>query len=479
MASFQARTASGVERLAGAYRVADRRQVVGRQVHLDEGAEHRRRRAHRRDAVFGEQPQMGVGVEARGRIVEHHGRAELPLAEQLAPGRLGPTGVAHRPVQVVLVKVVPVAGGQRVGDGVAVVPRHQLREGRGAGGEIGQHRLVAAGRLDRAAVEPVARRRAGGLAMDPVAVRHPDHDNPLQRRALVAHRLDLRDMVGGDDGKARPRPVDAVFDILGLQQVGAGHGDDAQLDAADHGLVPGRNPRDHHEGEVALGRADAAQHVREAVRGRREVGKTVARLLARIGINVDEGGLVPLRGPAVDQVEPEIVEFRRWQPDAVGKRGRVIGQFDIAGHGGSGRLGEDSRFWWPAARTESSRDGVRQCLGRAAEINLLVVTVESAVIILPPLQRIPLRNPDTGESGGGNGPAADGRRMGDGWGFRNVMKCHVPSRFVAAGLSPFTAGRLGQTILYTMFFFTRPSVRSRTAGPDSANRARRRRILFI
>ena len=29
---------------------------------------------------------------------------------------------------------------------------------------------------------------------------------------------------------------------------------------------------------------------------------------------------------------------------------------------------------------------------------------------------------------------------------------------------------LGQTILYTMFFCTRPSVRSRTAGPDSANR---------
>ena len=36
------------------------------------------------------------------------------------------------------------------------------------------------------------------------------------------------------------------------------------------------------------------------------------------------------------------------------------------------------------------------------------------------------------------------------------MKCHVPSRFVAAGLSPFTAGGLGQTILYTMFFLHPP-----------------------
>ena len=256
------------------------------------------------------------------RIVEHHRRAELPLAEQLAPSGLGPAGVAHRPVQVVLAKVVPVAGGQRVGDGVAVVPRHQLREGRGAGGEIGQHRLVAAGRLDRAAVEPVARRRAGGLAMDPVAVRRADRDHPLQGRAFVAHRLDLRDMVGGDDGQAGARLVDAVFDILGLQQVGARHGDDAELDAADHGLIPGRDARNHHKGEIALGRVDAAQHVGEAVGGRREVGKPPSRLFAAIGVNVDEGGLVAPGGPAVDQVESEIVEFGRRQPDTIGKRGR-------------------------------------------------------------------------------------------------------------------------------------------------------------
>ena len=175
--------------------------------------------------------------------------------------------------------------------------------------------------------------------MDPVAVRGADHDHLFERRALAAHRLDLRDMVGGDDGEARAALVDAVFDVLGLQQVGARHGDYAELDAADHGLVPGRDARDHHEGEIALGRAEAAQHVGEAVGRRREVGKAPDRLLAGVGVGVDEGGLVPFGGAAVDQIEAEIVEFRRRQADAFGQRGRVIGQVDIAGHGGSGGIG--------------------------------------------------------------------------------------------------------------------------------------------
>ena len=80
------------------------------------------------------------------------------------------------------------------------------------------------------------------------------------------------------------------------------------------------------------------------------------------------------------------------------------------------------------------------------------------------------------------GKAAAGtarRRMGDGRGFRHVMKCHVPPRFVAAGLSPFTAGRVGQTILYTMFFA--PALPSEAAPParTAQTAARRKRILFI
>ena len=291
---------------------------------------------------------MGIGVEGRDRIVEHDGGADLPLAEQLAPGRLGPAGVAHRPVQVVLAQIVPVARGQRVGDGVFVAARHQLGEGRGAGGEIGQHGLVAARGLDVAAVEPVARRRAGGLAMDPVPVRvsvgRADHDDLLQGRAPVAHRLDLRCVVGGDNGEARPALVDPVFDILGLQQVCARHGDDAELDAADHGLVPGRYPRDHHKGEIAFGRADAAQHVGEAVGRRGEVGEAPDFVRAGIGIDIDEGRLVPLGRAPVDQVEAEIVIVRRRQADALGQRGRVIGQVDIAGHGGSGRRDKGANF---------------------------------------------------------------------------------------------------------------------------------------
>ena len=118
----------GVERLAGRDGVAHARQVEGAEIELHERAEERRRRAERRHAGALEHAQAQLRVELAALIPEEDRRAHAPLAEELAPGRLGPAGVGERPVQVGRRQVLPearrdlVAGAHR---GVRV--EHHLR----------------------------------------------------------------------------------------------------------------------------------------------------------------------------------------------------------------------------------------------------------------------------------------------------------------------------------------------------------------
>ena len=122
-------------------------------------------------------------------------------------------------MQPIRVDVVPVFGGDDVGDGVGEVVADHLRVPGGAGGEIEQHRVVGAGG------NPLG--EGSGLGQHPVKVQPsfplaPD-DKPGPDAGIGFHRL--FDVGGGlvlgagDDGRnaGALKPVDVVF---GGQQVG-------------------------------------------------------------------------------------------------------------------------------------------------------------------------------------------------------------------------------------------------------------------
>jgi hypothetical protein len=58
-------------------------------------------------AMVAQQPQHQVEILLAAQVPQEIGRAKRPLAEQLAPGRLGPAKVRQRPVQVAGLEVLP------------------------------------------------------------------------------------------------------------------------------------------------------------------------------------------------------------------------------------------------------------------------------------------------------------------------------------------------------------------------------------
>ena len=99
----------GIERLPGRRHMLHRREIVFRDVLLDHHAQHRRRRAERRDMMLCEHRQDLRGVEPVEIVNEDRALAQ-PLAVKFPPRRLGPAGVGDRKKQSFGIHRLPVLG---------------------------------------------------------------------------------------------------------------------------------------------------------------------------------------------------------------------------------------------------------------------------------------------------------------------------------------------------------------------------------
>ena len=134
----------GVQRFAGGGHTLDGAEIVLGDILLDHHAQHRRRRTEGRDLVLREHRQDVGGVEAIEVIDENRGFTQ-PLTVDLAPCRLRPTGIGDGEVQTVGIDAVPEFRGLEMSESKLVTVGGDLRITRGAGGEVHQHRVVAAG----------------------------------------------------------------------------------------------------------------------------------------------------------------------------------------------------------------------------------------------------------------------------------------------------------------------------------------------
>ena len=80
------------------------------------------------------------------KVKDHHRAAHQPLAVKLAPGGLPPAGLGHGEVQPPVIRLLPVAGGDDVGQGIGPVVHDALGLARGTGGEVHEHGVFRAGR---------------------------------------------------------------------------------------------------------------------------------------------------------------------------------------------------------------------------------------------------------------------------------------------------------------------------------------------
>ena len=292
------------------------REVERAEVELHERAEERRRRAERGHARALEHAQAVLGIELAALIPEEDRRAHAPLAEELAPGRLGPAGVRERPVQVGGRQVLPEARRDLVpGAHRGVRVQHHLRRRDRARREVEEQRVVGA--RDARRRLGVARARdqlvvalaagLGGLA---------DDDHVPQRWALVAHLGELDRGLVVDDGDRRPARSIRWAMSRRVQSVVAGIG-----------TTPKRNipsSSSYHSGmrgSITNARSPAvtpspssALATRREARRELAEGDLAATVAARVERDQRELARV-LRGPVLDDVARELVVLRDLQPE--------------------------------------------------------------------------------------------------------------------------------------------------------------------
>ena len=70
------------------------------------------------------------------KIIHHHCAAHQPLAVELAPGSLGPTGFRHSKVQSILLGLLPVLGGDNMSKGIGKIMNYAFGISGGSRGEV-------------------------------------------------------------------------------------------------------------------------------------------------------------------------------------------------------------------------------------------------------------------------------------------------------------------------------------------------------
>ena len=316
-------------------------------------------------ALHGE--EQAVGVEATGRVPLDDRGAHDHLAEELAPRRLGPARLGDGPVEVVVAERLGKAGRDLVRDRIALRVEDHLRLAGRSRREVEQHRVVGLRPLDLGAVEVRVDLVHELLVAHPVEDAAVDDHLVLQRRALPRDLIDAADVCDVGDDHAGLGPVHAVGDVLRGEEHGAGHGDDAELDHADHRDVPLGNALEHDEDAVALLETELPEHVREAVGEAAEVEEGVVVGLLRVALDGDEGELRAVLGPAIHHVESEVEVLRYVQLERVVK-GLVIGLFGRSGGHGL-RLAAGTHPAFPGGECYRPRGGTKRNRGCAKRRN--------------------------------------------------------------------------------------------------------------
>ena len=257
--------------------------------------------------------QQVAGVELGLHVIAEDDRPADPLAVDFAPAELGPAGVGDAHVQLVLLHLLPVLGGDNVPQGVGEVVLHHLGHARGARGEVHQHNVVPAGGL----LAGGAGEGVGELLQLLVEVQPA---LPLLRHQnLVLQGGDVR--LGGlhllnDEGvvdahhRADLGGVAPVDDVLFRQLQGAGDEDGPQFvqGRGAHPVLPPAAEDEHHH--AALLHAQALKEVGGLVGQALDVGKGEDFLVVLL-IAPHQGFFLGLFfGPGVHHVKAEVEVLR-------------------------------------------------------------------------------------------------------------------------------------------------------------------------
>ena len=188
---------------------------------LHEVAVHRGRRAEGGHGVPVDDGHKLPGVEIV-EVEDHHSAAAEPLPVELAPGGLPPAGLGHGEVEAAVLNLLPVLGGEDMGQRVGVVVHDRLGVPGGAGGEVENHRLGGQGLLTLQCIWGSGHLARQVVEALPVGLGHPEMLKTGAARAdlqqVVAHRP-----LGGADGGLDVGQVHPVGQIVGGEHMG--HGD--------------------------------------------------------------------------------------------------------------------------------------------------------------------------------------------------------------------------------------------------------------
>ena len=301
-----------IQRLARDAAVVDAGEIEFCHILLQHEAEHRRRRAERRDLILRdlfEQVQRHEFIH----VVGENDRAADPLSVDLAPAELGPAGVRNAHVQLVFLHALPVLRRDDVAERVRKIVLHHLRHASCAGGEVHEHDVVPARRLIVGrALEHVGKPLELIVQREPALAVVDDHDLVLQGGDVALCGFDLLDdkrVVDADDRLHRSG-VAAVNDVLFRELQRARDQDGAELmqrRRADP-VFPAAAQDQHDDGSLAD--ADASEKVRRAVRKLFDIGEGEDPLVVVV-VAPDERLLFRLAvRPRVHDVEAEIEVFR-------------------------------------------------------------------------------------------------------------------------------------------------------------------------
>ncbi len=332
-----------VQRLAGRAELAQL-AAEGRHVLLHQHAPDRGWRAEGLHAMRRDRLQRGLRIEARLVVDEDRG-AGIPGREEAGIGVLRPARRGDVQVHVARPQAEPVHRRQ-VADRIALlVVQHELRLGRGAGGEVEQQRIRRA---------RLALRREGSRALQQRVVLRPargaaDRD----ARDGGIEPLELRRIAAIGDDVPHPPAREAVPQVGAVEQRRRRDHHRAELHRRQHRLPQRHDVAEHHQDAVAALHPHGAQPVGQPAGIGRELGeaahrRAVAGDAQRLGVAERAAGEL-----GIEPVE-RVVEGLEPRPAEVAAGGGVVlavGEEEVAGllECGSGHR-HPPRSAWPNGR---------------------------------------------------------------------------------------------------------------------------------
>ena len=189
-------------------------------------------------------------------------------------------------------KPEPVHGRERADGIAALAVKHQLGLGRGARGEVQQHRLVGCGR----SIRREGFRSIGGLFERDPAV-NPGRGADDDPHQFVGTQLGkFCDLVLRRHHGPRTAAIEPILQFVRRQQGGCGDHDHAELDGRQHGLPQRHDVAEQQQQVVATLQPLRAQKIRDLVGASRQRRKGEFRFAVLTGIDDPERGAVAAFG---------------------------------------------------------------------------------------------------------------------------------------------------------------------------------------